>query len=171
MHVAFVQWQWLSGRSIWQIPISSAPGHAAAQSALFLQATSARLQNIRISSVSSLNNLEKLSLVMMKKRQPCFGRIFIRTCTFKLACCNTRGLNCDALFHTRGYSWITGTTSANYHPFSALKCSMSGFGLVYLLFNVTFNDISVIYVTAHRCAGWWRKKLDLRSGSHAIDIS
>ena len=39
------------------------------------------------------------------------------------------------------------------------------------LFNVTINDISVIYVTAHRCAGGPKKKLDLRSGSHAIDIS
>ena len=38
------------------------------------------------------------------------------------------------------------------------------------LFNVTIKDISVIYVTAHRCAGGL-KKLDLRSGSHAIDIS
>ena len=38
------------------------------------------------------------------------------------------------------------------------------------LFNVTINDISVLYVTAHRCAGGL-KKLDLRSGSHAIDIS
>ena len=33
------------------------------------------------------------------------------------------------------------------------------------LFNVTINDISVIYVTAHRCAGPPKKKLDLRSGS------
>ena len=33
------------------------------------------------------------------------------------------------------------------------------------LFNVTTNDISVIYVTAHRCAGGLKKKLDLRSGS------
>ena len=32
------------------------------------------------------------------------------------------------------------------------------------LFNVTRNYISVIYVTAHRCAGGL-KKLDLRSGS------
>ena len=32
------------------------------------------------------------------------------------------------------------------------------------LFNVTINDISVIYVTAHRCAGVM-KKLDLWSGS------
>ena len=36
---------------------------------------------------------------------------------------------------------------------------------VNLLFNVTINDISVIYVTAHRCAGGLKKKLDLRSGS------
>ena len=34
---------------------------------------------------------------------------------------------------------------------------------VYLLFNVTFNGIVVIYVTAHRCAGGL-KKFDLRSG-------
>ena len=33
------------------------------------------------------------------------------------------------------------------------------------LFNVTINDISVIYVTAHKCAGGLKKKLDLRSGS------
>ena len=32
------------------------------------------------------------------------------------------------------------------------------------LFNVTINDISVIYVTAHRCAGGL-KKFDLRAGS------
>ena len=33
------------------------------------------------------------------------------------------------------------------------------------LFNVTINDISVIHVTAHRCAGGLKKYLDLRSGS------
>ena len=33
------------------------------------------------------------------------------------------------------------------------------------LFNVTINDISVIYVTAHRCARILKKNLDLRSGS------
>ena len=33
------------------------------------------------------------------------------------------------------------------------------------LFNVTINDISVIYKTAHRRAGGLKKKLDLRSGS------
>ena len=38
-------------------------------------------------------------------------------------------------------------------------------GEVNWLFNVTINDISVIYVTAHRCAGGLKKKLDLRSGS------
>ena len=36
--------------------------------------------------------------------------------------------------------------------------------MVNWLVNVTINDISVIYVTAHRCAGEL-KKLDLRSGS------
>ena len=38
-------------------------------------------------------------------------------------------------------------------------------GKVNWLFNVTMNDISVIYVTAHRCAGGLKKKCDLRSGS------
>ena len=33
------------------------------------------------------------------------------------------------------------------------------------LFNVTINNISVIYVTAHRCAGGLKNKLDIRSGS------
>ena len=37
------------------------------------------------------------------------------------------------------------------------------------LLSVTTDDISVIYVTAHRCAGGL-KKLDLLSGSHIIDI-
>ena len=32
------------------------------------------------------------------------------------------------------------------------------------LLNVSCNDISVIYVTAHRCAGEIKKKFDLRSG-------
>ena len=38
-------------------------------------------------------------------------------------------------------------------------------GEVNWLFNVTINDISVIYVTAHRPAGGLKKKLELRSGS------
>ena len=33
------------------------------------------------------------------------------------------------------------------------------------LFNVTINDISVISMTAHRCAGGLKRTLDLRSGS------
>ena len=47
------------------------------------------------------------------------------------------------------------------------KCGSEGYngGEVNMLFNVTINDISVIYVTAHRCAGGLKKKLDLRSGS------
>ena len=39
------------------------------------------------------------------------------------------------------------------------------------IFNVICNDISAIYVTAHTCAGELKKKLDLMSGSNAIDIS
>ena len=38
-------------------------------------------------------------------------------------------------------------------------------GDVNWLLNVTINDISVIYVTAHRCAGGQKKMLYLRSGS------
>ena len=34
-----------------------------------------------------------------------------------------------------------------------------------LLFNLTCKDISVICVAAQRCAGWLKKKLDVRSGS------
>ena len=41
------------------------------------------------------------------------------------------------------------------------------------LFNVTINDISVIYVTANRCAGGLKKKmLDLYGWApNVIDIS
>ena len=40
------------------------------------------------------------------------------------------------------------------------------------LFNVTFNDISVMWRHIYRCAGGpKRKKLGLRSGSHAIDTN
>ena len=45
----------------------------------------------------------------------------------------------------------------------------AGGARLYWLFNVKFNNISVIYVKAHRCAGGLKEKLDLRSGSHAID--
>ena len=34
-----------------------------------------------------------------------------------------------------------------------------------LLFNITCNDISVLYMTAYRCAGGLKKKLNLWSGS------
>ena len=32
-----------------------------------------------------------------------------------------------------------------------------------LLFNVTINDILVIYVTAHRCAGGLKKKFEVKN--------
>ena len=35
------------------------------------------------------------------------------------------------------------------------------------LLNVTCNDISVIYVTVHRCTGGPKKRFDLRSGSQS----
>ena len=58
------------------------------------------------------------------------------------------------------------------HVIIALVDSEDRSGLDWLL-DVTFNDISVIHVTAHRCAGGLdlMKKLNLRSGCHAIDIS
>ena len=37
-----------------------------------------------------------------------------------------------------------------------------------LVANVTCNDISVIYVMTHRCAGGLKKKFDLRSGSKRL---
>ena len=49
-----------------------------------------------------------------------------------------------------------------WHQFSTILLLLL---LLNWLFNVTINDISVIYVTAHRCAGGLKKKLDLRSGS------
>ena len=36
--------------------------------------------------------------------------------------------------------------------------------MVNWLFNVTINDISVVYVTAHICAGGPKEKWDLQSG-------
>ena len=51
--------------------------------------------------------------------------------------------------------WVTGLKKL----FGVLRVNV-----VNLLFNVTINDISVIFVTTYRCAGGL-KKLDLRSGS------
>ena len=42
--------------------------------------------------------------------------------------------------------------------------------LVEFMFNVTVDNISVMYVMAYTCAGRL-KKLDLYSGSYAIHIS
>ena len=65
----------------------------------------------------------------------------------------------------------TNMDSTNIFQFLAIFAQMMMMMMMNWLFNVTINDISVIYVTAHRCAGGLKKKLDLRSGSHAIDIS
>ena len=46
-------------------------------------------------------------------------------------------------------------------PLTHLRKSLTS----YIIGRTTINDISVIYVTAHRCAGGLKKKLDLRSGS------
>ena len=51
-----------------------------------------------------------------------------------------------------------------FNSFYALRSSCRIF-CVDWLFNVTSNDISVIYVTAHICAGGLKKPLDVRSGS------
>ena len=42
---------------------------------------------------------------------------------------------------------------------------MRRYGKVNWLFNVTINDISVIYVTAQSCAGGLKKKMKIRSDS------
>ena len=58
-------------------------------------------------------------------------------------------------------------TSAAYLDLSTWtggQLHISIYGEQNWLFNVTINDISVIYVTAHRCAGGW-KKVNLRWGS------
>ena len=57
-----------------------------------------------------------------------------------------------------------GTVNSNPPQICVLVC-------VDWLLNVTINDISVIHVTAHRCAGRLKKKLYLGSASHAMDIS
>ena len=44
-------------------------------------------------------------------------------------------------------------------------CHRTGSDLLLFVFNVTINNISVIHVTAHSCAGGLKNKLDLRSGS------
>ena len=50
-------------------------------------------------------------------------------------------------------------------PKGHMNTSFTVWGEVNWLFNVTINDISVIYVTAHRYAAGLKKKLDLQSGS------
>ena len=45
-----------------------------------------------------------------------------------------------------------------------IKSSNTQHVSVYWLLNVTINDISFIHVTAHRCAGGLKKKLNLKSG-------
>ena len=55
----------------------------------------------------------------------------------------------------------------NYSVIPSFLCVVFEFDW---LLNVTCNDISVIYVTAHRCAGGM-KKFDLRRAPNAIDIS
>ena len=74
-------------------------------------------------------------------------------------------VNFDALSvkpcgHDTGYSScpITFKCHMQVVDFERTNCEVD------LLFNVTINDISVIYVTAHRYAGGL-KKLDQRSGS------
>ena len=56
----------------------------------------------------------------------------------------------------------------------SIRLFWSRMGMVNWLFNVTINDISVVYVTTHRCAGGL-KKWDLRSGSqrhrHFVEFS
>ena len=71
--------------------------------------------------------------------------------------------------HTNPYKhrFIAGSAKCSTKPLSILLTKLLTHWVVELnwLFNVTINDTSVIYVTAHRCAGVLKKKLDIRSGS------
>ena len=58
--------------------------------------------------------------------------------------------------------WMAGALELSGQDYSAIQGIFSD---VKWLFNVTINDISVIYVTSHRCAGALKKTLDLRSSS------
>ena len=62
-------------------------------------------------------------------------------------------------------NWIKRYLKQNEKSYVHVPCHVIIEVKVNLVFNVTFNDISVIYVTAHRCAGGLKKKLNLRSGS------
>ena len=55
--------------------------------------------------------------------------------------------------------WASGTLSYSYKDLGVSEWDW--------LLNVTCNDISVIYVTAHRCAGRLKKEFDLWSGSQS----
>ena len=60
----------------------------------------------------------------------------------------------------RTWRYFTGLCSSNIPRY------FLDFALNWLS-NVTLNDISVIYLTAHRCTGGLKKKLDLWSGSQS----
>ena len=94
-------------------------------------------------------------------------------CLFELFC----GVVCVVTLPFGHFCWCRGfchrtgsdlllfvSTSYYMHISINLLWSLVGW-LVEWLFNVTCNDSSVIYVTAYRCAGGLKKKLDLRSGS------
>ena len=86
----------------------------------------------------------------------------------------TLGLPCHR--HFVGFFNVPFQTPRRDYPFITLTEELNplqwegGGGWEDWLLNVTFNDISVTHVTAHRCVGKL-KKLDIGSGSHAIDIS
>ena len=73
----------------------------------------------------------------------------------------------DLIYLQRSFSHLTGGYCELHLLQEKSRKNRGMFDWVELnwLFNVTINDISVIYVTAHRCAGGLKKKLDLRSGS------
>ena len=79
-----------------------------------------------------------------------------------------RGMHVSPAKHSYG-SVTDGRTDRRRKKWSLcvamLRSRHKNWGEVNWLFNVTINDISVIYVTAHRCAGGLQ--LDIWSGSHA----
>ena len=74
-------------------------------------------------------------------------------------------INFGTLYELRSSKWqINGNNFTQQQTYREVKRRVV-MVMVNWLFNVTINDISVIYVTAHRCAGGLKKKLDVRSSS------
>ena len=72
----------------------------------------------------------------------------------------------DQIYFPRLLGFTSGNRSGLGEPESCLLSKWYTLTVYYRcdvnwLFNVTINDISVIYVMAHRCAGGLKKKLNM----------